>query len=200
MQTRICAILSWKMRNNLLLDITLFPFALLYYMLVSVRNFCYDHQMIKSVKMPVPVISIGNLTTGGTGKTPVTLYLAELLKTMKYRPGIISRGYGRNSKGRVVIHDGTRLCIDVNQGGDEPIMMAQRLKNVPVIVSESRVAGINKMIRDFDVDVVIMDDGFQHSRVDRDLDIVLLNSREPVHNYWILPLGRLRERFSGLNR
>jgi len=165
-----------------------------------IRNFCYDVGIFKIYKVSRPVISIGNITTGGTGKTPMAIYLTEMAKERGFKPGIVSRGYGRNSSGQVVVHDGSRILSNARESGDESFLMAKRLQSVPVIVDADRVRGCEKIINEFDVDLLILDDAFQHRRIHRDMDIVLINASENSSAYFILPLGRLREMTWGLKR
>ena len=110
------------------------------------RNQFYDFQWIKLAVFNKPIISVGNITSGGTGKTPLVIYLAQLLQKNGKKPGIISRGYGRKSQGLQVVHDGKKLLSDVDTVGDEPYLMACALKNVPIIVSEDRVIGIKELL------------------------------------------------------
>jgi len=178
----------------------LLPLTLAYGMITTLRNFCYDYGFFKITKMSTPVISVGNITAGGTGKTPMTITLAEAAKVRGFKPGIISRGYGRNSKGLHIVHDGNELKTIVGNSGDEPFLMASLLKDVPVVVSENRIEGAERLIQDFDVDLIILDDAFQHRKIHRDVDIVLMNASEKSCAYHILPVGQLREMLWGLKR
>jgi len=171
----------------------LFPFTGLYGLAIEIWNLLYDKRCIKTSKFDIPVISVGNLTVGGTGKTPFVIYLAQHLKESSLSVGIVSRGYGRKTKGTVVVHDGKSILSSHDESGDEPWLIASALKSVPVIVDEDRTQGIQTLIDKFPVDVVLLDDAFQHRRAGRDLDILLINSREPSENYHLLPGGRLRE-------
>jgi tetraacyldisaccharide 4'-kinase len=162
--------------------------------LVRTRNFLYQSGFFQVRKLPCRVISIGNICVGGTGKTPTTLYTAELLKNMGYKVCIISRGYkGRAEKNGGIVSDGGTILMDVNEAGDEPFMMAGLLKETPVIVGRDRFGAGMKAVRRFAPDVVLLDDGFQHRKLFRDLDMVLLDYRKPLGNRRLLPRGRLRE-------
>jgi len=187
--------ISFKIKFILLL-----PVAILYSLIISVRNFFYNFGIFKISKFDIPVISVGNITAGGTGKTPLTAFLAELLVKNGLKPIIISRGYGRQSKGMVIVHDGKTIRADVKQAGDEPLMLARKLKNIPVICEKNRRLGIKTALDNFSADIILLDDAFQHRSVHRDLDIMLVNSQEPPDNYFILPIGRLREPLYNLNR
>ncbi|NOZ08901.1 MAG: tetraacyldisaccharide 4'-kinase [FCB group bacterium] len=183
-----------------ILSILLRPLSWLYGIVVRCRNLLYDRQLLKSYTFSRQVISVGNLTVGGTGKTPLVKWLAEELRREGLRPGIVSRGYGRSSKDMLVVHDGVKLQVNVSAAGDEPFLLARQLKNIPIVVDSNRVRGIRKLLEQFPVDVVILDDGFQHRRAARDLDLLLFNSRETGKHYVLIPSGRLREPLSGASR
>ena len=191
---------SGMMKNNLLLSCILLPLSIIYGAATYIRNVLFDRNLLKQHQFNLPVLSIGNITVGGTGKTPFTCFMADLLKELGYKPGIVSRGYGRKSKGVLIVHNGTSVCSNVAESGDEPYMIGKILRDTPIIVSEEKYHGIEEMIKNFDVNFIILDDAFQHRKVKRDLDIVLMNSQEPKSHYHLLPLGRLRESLSGLRR
>jgi tetraacyldisaccharide 4'-kinase len=143
--------------------------------------------------MRVPVVSIGNLTVGGTGKTPLTIFLGTYLRKHGRKPAIVSRGYLREGRGLVIVSDGRKLLVGRRQAGDEPYLMARSLPEVPVVVGPNRaVAGYVACGR-FAPDIILMDDGFQHLKVHRDLDIVVIDSTDPFGNGRTLPRGILRE-------
>ena len=156
------------------------PFLLViswfYRIIIEIRNLLYDIGFYKTVNFEVPIISIGNISIGGTGKTPMVIYLSKLLKKHGINVGIISRGYGRKSKGIIIVHNENKLLVDAKIGGDEPYLIGQELKNTPIIVSNNRKEGIDRLLNQFKVDVILLDDGFQHRRVQRDIDIVLISS------------------------
>lgn len=168
---------------------------------VALRNACFKKGFLQASHLPCPVISIGNITAGGTGKTPMTLYTAGLVGQMGYRPAVISRGYrGRAEKSGAVVSDGFRLFADCTTAGDEPFMMASRLKGVPVLVGRNRFESGMRAVVDFESDIIILDDAFQHRRLHRDLDIVLMDASHPLGNGYLMPRGILREPLSGLQR
>jgi tetraacyldisaccharide 4'-kinase len=148
----------------------------------------------------LPIISVGNITTGGSGKTPLVMYLANLLIKNGKNPGIVSRGYGRKSKGLVVVHDGKKMKAKVESAGDEPFLMATILKSVPVIVCEDRREAICHLVNSSTVNIIIMDDGFQHRKVKRDLDIITISANDTKNDYRLLPWGKLREPIKNINR
>ncbi|MBC8213901.1 MAG: tetraacyldisaccharide 4'-kinase [Candidatus Marinimicrobia bacterium] len=177
----------------------LFNLSLIYRFIVFLRNTAYDFGILKVKSFDKPVISIGNITTGGTGKTPMTIFVADELIKLGKTPGVVSRGYKRQSKGCVVVCDGNKICTDSSIGGDEPYLIASSLK-IPVIVDENRSRGIEKIINEFAVDVVILDDAFQHRKAHRDLDIVLIDTTDEISQLKLLPLGKLREPLQNLKR
>lgn len=173
---------------------------------VSARNFLYDRKILAAQRAGVPVISIGNITTGGTGKTPFTVMLARMLSRAGRRVAVVSRGYRRErpSKEPLLVSDGKEIRCDVGSAGDEPYLIARSLLNaeggrVMVVVCADRRAAAD-MAESLGAEVVILDDGFQHRRLHRDLDIVLLDAEKPLDNSQLLPAGRLREGPRSLKR
>ena len=166
---------------------------------VKLRRIFYKKAVLKSKRLPCPIISIGNITVGGTGKTPMTIYVAQVVKQLGYKVAIISRGYkGKAEKGGGIVSDGKMLLMTPEIAGDEPYMIANRLKDVPVIVGKNRFKASRLAIRKFDSDVIVLDDGFQHLKLQRDLDLVLLDYRKPFGNGHLLPRGVMREPASAL--
>jgi len=166
---------------------------------VKLRRIFYKKAVLKSKGLPCPIISIGNITVGGTGKTPMTIYVAQVVKQLGYKVAIISRGYkGKAEKVGGIVSDGRVLLMTPEIAGDEPYMMAKRLKDVPVIVGKNRFKAGRLAIRKFDPDIIVLDDGFQHLKLQRDLDLVLLDYRKPFGNGHLLPRGVMREPASAL--
>ena len=176
------------------------PIAIIFSIITFIRNLAFDFKILKITKVSKPVISIGNITTGGTGKTPIAIFFANEAKKRGLKPGILSRGYKRKSSGSLVVHDGMNLLLSIDNSGDEPFLMAIKLKNVPIIVDTNRIIGANRLINDFGVDIVILDDGFQHRYLYRDIDILLINASVKEDEYHMLPLGMLRELPIGISR
>jgi len=176
----------------------LWPLGFFYWLLIFWRNFFYNLGFFVSRKLPCKVVSIGNLSVGGTGKTPFVLFLANSLKARGLNVAVLSRGYKRKSTGTHVVSDGNTLKSDLNNSGDEPFMLANKLQDIPVVVDENRYRGGQFICNEYNPDVIIMDDGFQHRRVFRDVDIVLINSnhRRPK----LLPYGLLREPLRNIKR
>ena len=176
----------------------LWPLGFFYWLLIFWRNFFYNLGFFVSRKLPCKVVSIGNLSVGGTGKTPFVLFLANSLKARGLNVAVLSRGYKRKSTGTHVVSDGNTLKSDLNNSGDEPFMLANKLQDIPVVVDENRYRGGQFICNEYNPDVIIMDDAFQHRRVFRDVDIVLINSnhRRPK----LLPYGLLREPLRNIKR
>jgi len=177
--------------------------ALLYGTAMQYRARLYQHRRLTSHRLPCKVVSVGNITIGGTGKTPMALYLAEMIKAAGYRAAVVSRGYkGQAEKQGGVVSDGHDLRMDSDIAGDEPYLMAQQLlpSGIPVIVGRDRVHSGWLAVKLFQTEVLVLDDGFQHLRLQRDLNLVLLDARQPFGNGYLLPRGILREPLSALSR
>jgi len=169
-------------------------FSLFYRFGVVLRNGLYDRKFYKSVRLPCRVISVGNVTVGGTGKTPLVILLARMLKGHGYRPAVLSRGYGSKGAAPVnIVSDGASLLLSHEEGGDEPVLIAGSLPGIPVLTGPDRYLTGETAVKRFGADVLILDDGFQHRRLFRDLNIVLLDVNRPWGNGFLLPRGPLRE-------
>jgi tetraacyldisaccharide 4'-kinase len=178
----------------------LFPISLIYGLLVVLRNVCYDIGLFRTYRLRVPVISVGNLTIGGTGKTSLVEYIARYLIGKGKKVAIISRGYKRTSKGAVVVSDGQSVLVLVFESGDEPQQLARSLPQAIVIVCERRVEGANIAVKRFGAEVIVLDDGFQHRSLERDLDIVVVDAKHLPTATALLPAGRRREPLFALRR
>lgn len=163
---------------------------------IKTSQFLYDHGIFISEEMPLPVISIGNITTGGTNKTPFVEYVTKHFCSAGLKPGIISRGYGGKTSQPVVILNGN---ADRNVVSDEPLLLSGRLPDVPIAVSRDRCADVKALLK-YTPDVVIADDAFQHRKMGRDMDIVLVDAICPFGNGSTLPIGTLREVPNSLSR
>jgi tetraacyldisaccharide 4'-kinase len=172
-----------------------------YRLIINFRNWLYDHKIFKEVKLPCPVISVGNITVGGTGKTPCVIMLAQILRENGFKPAILSRGYGGERVNPVnIVSDGREILLDSKIAGDEPYLIARELKNVPVITGAKRIGTGKTAINQFGANVLICDDAMQHRQIFRDINLVLLDSQSLRGNNHILPRGRLREPISELKR
>ena len=168
---------------------------------VRMRASGYARHWFNVRHLPCKVISIGNITVGGTGKTPMTRYMARQVQTLGLKAAIVSRGYkgtAENSGG--IVSDGKRILMDAASAGDEPYMLATGLKDVPVAVGRDRYAAATALLRVCHPDVIILDDAFQHLPLARDLNVVLLDKNSPFGNAYLLPRGPLREPLSALER
>ncbi|NOY70689.1 MAG: tetraacyldisaccharide 4'-kinase [Deltaproteobacteria bacterium] len=169
--------------------------------LIRLRNNLYDRRMLPVNRLSCPVISVGNISAGGTGKTPMTVYIARMLRNRGLRPVIVSRGYGGEGvKHGAVVSDGNRLLCGPDISGDEPYLMASALFGVPVLVGADRFRSGSVAITRFSPSVIILDDGFQHRRLFRDVDLVLADDRKFLGNMRLIPRGMLREPVSSLSR
>ena len=174
-----------------MLKLILYPLSLIYGLVVYIRNMLYDSKVFKSTEFGIPVISIGNITVGGTGKTPHTEYLVKLLKK-HVDVATLSRGYKRKTKGFMLVQE----TSDVQNVGDEPLQMKQKFPEVTVAVDERRVHGIEKLLNNEhnSPDVILLDDAYQHRKVTSGINILLIDYNRPIEEDHLLPLGRLRER------
>ena len=180
------------------LRVIAYPLSLMYILGVRLRVLLYSWGVLKTHSLDVRVISIGNITLGGAGKTPVVAFLAEYLKKNGRRISILSRGYGRVSKGVHIVS--TDQKTDWRHSGDEPYLLARRLPQVPVVVGENRVRAGRQAVDSFDSEALLLDDGFQHLRLHRDIDIVVIDASNPFGNGIVFPAGTLREPKGNLNR
>ena len=177
-----------------------FPITLFYWGVIFWRNIFYNFNFFVSRKIPTKVVSVGNITAGGTGKTPAVIYLSQFFKKRNYKVAVLSRGYGRKTAGTQLVTNGKETVDDWRNFGDEPTLISQKLKDVPIVVDQNRYRGAMYLIEKFNPDIIIMDDAFQHRSIERDLDLVLLNSQAPISDYRLIPHGLLREPIRHLKR
>lgn len=173
------------------------PLSVLFWLVAWFRRLLYRIGVNKQNKFDVPVIVVGNITVGGTGKTPFTVYLVQLLKQQGFKPAIVSRGYGAEQTGDLPFPRVITAETPVNISGDEPKLLAMKTE-VPVVIAPKRSDAVKLLSEQFDCDVVISDDGLQHYAMARDLEFVLLDQQRGVGNGWLLPVGPLREGVSRL--
>lgn len=174
-----------------MIKLFLYPLSVIYGLIISIRNLMYDYKIFKSSEFEIPVISIGNITVGGTGKTPHTEYMVELLNK-QFGVATISRGYKRNTKGYLEVESNS-LASTV---GDEPLQIKTKFTDVQVVVDEKRVHAIEKIQKqesDKLPDVILLDDAFQHRSVTPGINILLIDFKRPINKDHLLPFGRLRE-------
>jgi len=184
----------------ILLRILLLPIAILYGLVIQLRNLLYDLHILKTYTFNKPVISVGNISAGGTGKTPFTIYLANLFIRRGKKVAVVSRGYGRRSKGYYLISDGKNHNGDTAMHGDEPVLISLSVPDAIVAVCENRRLAIEQLNTKYQVDLFILDDGFQHRAVNRVVDIVLVKDKKAFKNKIPLPAGLLREFLFNLGR
>ena len=168
-------------------------------MAINLMLFLYDKNLLKINKIKTPLISIGNITVGGTGKSPMIIYISKLLKSMDVSHGIISRGYGRKSKKMAVVSNGHKTCSNIKNAGDEALVIAKKTDNIPLIVGD-KVIACSLIEKKFKPKVILMDDGFQTFRLHKDINILLVDLSSEVDEYELLPLGHLREPLSSIKR
>ena len=185
------------------LRVILAPLSIVYWLIIKLRNCFFDTGIFKSHSVNAKVISIGNLTVGGSGKTPTVINVTTVLKNNGKKVGILSRGYMRNSKGYMLVANEDKLLTTVDKSGDETFLTAEECK-VPAAVAENRVVGANNFLNDVDLDTIVLDDAYQHRWINRDLNILVFDQRfmqkTRSMDQKLLPLGILREPFSSINR
>lgn len=162
------------------------------------RNRKFDAGDFPIHRCTIPVISVGNISAGGTGKTPLTALIADFLIVNGYKPGIISRGYKGKFKGSLVVSDGTNILCSASESGDEMYMLAKNIKT-PILVNQKKYLAAKDIESKFNLDCIIVDDGFQHRFLHRDLDIIIID-KSTLDNPYPFPKGRLREPFANIRR
>ncbi len=174
----------------------------IYGMVADVRNLFYERGLFESCDLGARTVSIGNITTGGTGKTPLVAYVAAILAERGETVCILTRGYGRKDAGkRVLVSDGSEILAEADESGDEPFELAKKLIGMAIVIADAnRVAAGQWAKRKFGVTTFILDDGFQHRRAKRDVDIVCIDATNPFGGGKMLPAGRLREPLHNLQR
>lgn len=177
------------------------PFSPFYSLLMKARELAYQKGLLKTYRPSVPVVSVGNLTMGGTGKTPVVQAICRYLQGKKIKPAIVSRGYGGRAKEEInLVSDGNRVLLSADQSGDEPQLHGELLPGVIVATGKDRKPVCRYVENEFGCQTIVLDDGFQHLGVKRDIDLVLFSSSILAGNSRVFPGGDLREPVSALNR
>jgi len=171
--------------------------AKIFEIIAKYRNKKYN-DATNLIRCNVPVISVGNLSVGGTGKTPFVQMLSKYFISRNLKIGIVGRGYKRKSKGEIIVSDGINILSDADEAGDEMLLLANSLK-IPIIADDDKSKAAKSMEQKFAPDLIIVDDGFQHRKLYRDIDIILLD-RDTIENPKLLPEGRLREPLSSIQR
>ena len=181
---------KWSTRNWL--TIILLPVSLLYRLVISKKRKAFITNPPK--KHPLPIIVVGNIYVGGTGKTPVVIHLVNLLKENGYKPAVISRGYGASIDNPLMVNSGS----NAQQTGDEPLLIYSNCK-VPVVVNPDRNGSVNFILENCDCDIIVSDDGLQHYALNRDVELVVFDAQKGIGNGFLLPAGPLREPLSRLS-
>ncbi len=185
------------------LRIILLPLIPVYAFVIRVRNLFFDKNIFKYQKVNAKIISVGNLTVGGSGKTPMVIYLANLLNDNGKKTGVLSRGYGRKSHGFVLVSDSNKVLTTVDLCGDE-IYHTVKETNLPAAVSENRVEGARKLILRTGIDTIVLDDAYQHRWIYRDANLLLFEQKflldKRILNQSLLPTGLMREPFRSVER
>lgn len=176
----------------------LFPLSVVYWAVSGFRNFLYNKKIIKATQLSVPVISVGNITVGGTGKTPFTNFLIHRCLQKSLKVGVVSRSYKAQARKPVRVDPNQENAAYIY--GDEPTLLAKRHPQAVVYVGRRKYQIALDLIRKEKVDVIVVDDGFQHRRLARSLDFVLIDATESVENYRLLPVGRAREVYKNISR
>jgi tetraacyldisaccharide 4'-kinase len=171
-----------------------------YWIIAVVRNWFFEIGVGRIARLDVPVVSVGNISTGGSGKTPFVEFIVNKLKAGGHRPAVVSRGYGRETRGYVLVSDAKGIRAGAKEGGDEPVLLAEKMRGTPVAVGENRAEASRTILKETGADCIVLDDGFQHRYIHRDLNIVLLTAPGMFSRRWLLPAGNWRETLGSLGR
>ncbi|MCL4163510.1 UNVERIFIED_CONTAM: hypothetical protein GTU68_061010, partial [Idotea baltica] len=174
------------------LNLVLLPLTILFWLLSSTRKLLFILGIKKQIPSPLPVIVVGNISVGGTGKTPFVIYLVELLRKQGFNPAIVSRGYGADQSDETPFPRLVTQELPINLSGDEPKLLYLRTQ-CPVVIGPDRAQAVQFVKDNTNADIVISDDGLQHYKMARDIEIVLLDAQRMFGNGWLLPVGPLRE-------
>lgn len=176
-------------------------FSVIYGLGVRIKLYLYKYGVLEQHKLDCQVISLGNITVGGTGKTPTAQRLATIIRDMGYRVVILNRGYRAGWDGQVgLVSDGNKIYMTVTEAGDEAYLLAKSLPGIPVVIGKNRIITGEYAVKQLKAEVIILDDGYQHWQLARDLDIVLIDALNMFGNNFLLPRGTLREPLSNLAR
>ena len=203
MKKTLYTFITTKQRGVLamLLCILLTPLWLLYGVVIWIRNYCYTSGIIKQKQLPCRVISVGNIVAGGTGKTPAVIAIAKLLQENSCKVGVLLRGYkGKSSSKITFVSDGEKRLCTRDECGDEADMLARHLADIPIVVGKQRYLTGKAILERFACDVLILDDGFQHRQLSRDLDILTIDATQSFGTGKMLPIGTLREPKASIQR
>jgi tetraacyldisaccharide 4'-kinase len=187
--------------ENKRLPLLLTPLSWIYGLITEIRNCLYDWGILKTVCISdCYVVSVGNISVGGTGKTPAVVAIAQHYQATGKKVAILSRGYRRSGNETTVVSDGQQILTTPDDAGDEPYLLALKLPGIPVVSEPDRVKGARLIMDKFEPDVIVLDDAFQHRRIHRDLDVVLIDCSVPLQQYHHLPAGIMREHWRHMKR
>jgi tetraacyldisaccharide 4'-kinase len=182
---------------NFTRKILLIPLSAVYLVLTFIRNYLYESKIYKSTSFCLPIIGVGNLTVGGTGKTPLTEYILRILLKNENKAAVLSRGYKRASRGYVVVSPG----LTAKEIGDEVFQIKRKYGDACIAVCENRITGVTNMMKDFpDIEAIVLDDAYQHRAIKPGLNILVSEYHKPWYKDMILPSGNLRESRKGYRR
>lgn len=187
-------------KNQWVFSFFLFLLSIVYGFIQRVRVLLYRKGLFKVEKIGSKVISVGNITLGGTGKTPAVMAIAQMGKEKSFKVTILTRGYKGKAEGINVVSDGSRILLNCEDAGDEPYLMAKKLNGIPVVKGKNRYLSARFAIKRFGSDLFILDDGFQHLKIHRDVNILLIDATDPFGNNRIFPGGTLREPLTAIGR
>lgn len=175
----------------------LLPFSIVAQIILYLRNFLYDHGWMRVTQIDTPIICVGSVTAGGSGKTPIVEFVASNLARKGYRIAVVSNGYRKKGKGMVLVSDGKAIATSVESSGDEAYLLARNFiknnLNIPVVSGTDRTAAVRYLETSFNPDVIVLDDGYQYRQLHSDWNIIVLDYHEWRYPQWIIPIGRLRD-------
>lgn len=203
MKRTLYTLMTTKQRGviPIILRPPLMPLSWLYRAVIWIRNNCFTSGIFKQKRLPCTVISIGNIVAGGTGKTPAVTAIAKQLQNQGFQVAILLRGYKRHSSENItVVSDGENRLCSREESGDEADMLARQLPNIPIVVGKQRYLTGKAALDRFKSDVIILDDGFQHRQLARDVDILTIDTTQPYGTGALLPIGTLREPTTAIQR
>ncbi len=190
----------WEKPDTRVVTAGLAALSMGYRLALATRGCAYRWGLLATGRVPCPVVSVGNITLGGSGKTPLVELVTLCLRELGAVPAVVSRGYGRSSRGVGIVADREGMRLGPRAAGDEPVLLAERLAGVPVVVGENRLEAGQVAIRQCGATAIVLDDGFQHRTLEKDLEIVVVNGRAPWGNWRLFPRGMLREPLGALGR
>jgi tetraacyldisaccharide 4'-kinase len=190
----------WEEPGTPLVTAGLSVLSIGYRLALVTRESAYRLRLLRTGRLPCPVVSVGNVTVGGSGKTPMVEHVAGCLRELGAAPAVVSRGYGRDTRGIGIVADRNGPRLPPRAAGDEPVLLAEHLPGIPVVVGENRLEAGQVALDECGATIIVLDDGFQHRTLRKDLEILVVNGRAPWGNRRLFPRGMLREPLSALGR